>query len=66
MKFTLRKLNIAEEMLTKTRKLQSSKIKTGHENVSTNFFIYSVFLWNKVFKNAPSKICGRQPLKKLK
>ena len=22
--------------------------------------------WDKVFKNEPSKICGRQPLKKLK
>ena len=22
--------------------------------------------WNKVFKNGPSKICGRQPLKSLK
>ena len=22
--------------------------------------------WDKVFKNGPSKICGRQPLKKLK
>ena len=24
------------------------------------------FKWGKVFKNGPSKICGRQPLKKLK
>ena len=23
-------------------------------------------MWDKVFKNGPSKICGRQPLKKLK
>ena len=23
-------------------------------------------LWDKVFKNGPSKICGRQPLKNLK
>ena len=23
-------------------------------------------IWNKVFKNGPSKICGRQPLKNLK
>ena len=23
-------------------------------------------IWDKVFKNGPSKICGRQPLKKLK
>ena len=22
--------------------------------------------WNKLFKNGPSKICGRQPLKNLK
>ena len=23
-------------------------------------------IWDKVFKNGPSKICGRQPLKNLK
>ena len=23
-------------------------------------------MWDKVFKNGPSKICGRQPLKNLK
>ena len=23
-------------------------------------------IWGKIFKNGPSKICGRQPLKKLK
>ena len=25
-----------------------------------------MFIWVKVFKNGPSKICGRQPLKNLK
>ena len=44
---TLKKLSIAEEMLTKTRKLQSSKIKTGHGNILTNSFILSVFIWDK-------------------
>ena len=24
------------------------------------------YIWDKVFKNAPTKICGRQPLKNLK
>ena len=24
------------------------------------------FIWDKVFKNGPGKICGRQPLKNLK
>ena len=24
------------------------------------------YIWDKVFKNGPSKICGRQPLKYLK
>ena len=23
-------------------------------------------MWDKIFKNGPSKICGRQPLKNLK
>ena len=27
---------------------------------------YLMFIWDKVFKNGPSKICGRQPLKNLK
>ena len=27
---------------------------------------YSIDKWGKVFKNGPSKICGRQPLKNLK
>ena len=27
---------------------------------------YSPLAWDKVFKNGPSKICGRQPLKNLK
>ena len=26
----------------------------------------SIGRWDKVFKNGPSKICGRQPLKNLK
>ena len=24
------------------------------------------FIWDKIFKNGPIKICGRQPLKNLK
>ena len=27
---------------------------------------FRVSKWDKVFKNGPSKICGRQPLKNLK
>ena len=26
----------------------------------------SKVIWDKIFKNGPSKICGRQPLKNLK
>ena len=29
-------------------------------------FYFNKNIWDKVFKNAPSKICGRQPLKNLK
>ena len=29
-------------------------------------FLSAYFLWDKVLKNGPDKICGRQPLKKLK
>ena len=28
--------------------------------------IISYIIWDKVFKNGPSKICGREPLKNLK
>ena len=31
-------------------------------NIQTRF----KFIWDKVFKNGPSKVCGRQPLKNLK
>ena len=27
---------------------------------------FASYIWDNVFKNEPSKICGRQPLKKLK
>ena len=31
-----------------------------------NLLATDCYTWGKVFKNGPSKICGRQPLKKLK
>ena len=31
------------------------------------FYLFDlIYIWGKVFKNGPSAICGRQPLKKLK
>ena len=30
------------------------------------YFLGQENIWDKVFKNGPSKICGRQPLKNLK
>ena len=29
-------------------------------------FDFNINIWDKVFKNGPSKICGRQPLKNMK
>ena len=29
-------------------------------------YLKSKVIWDKVFKNGPSKLCGRQPLKKMK
>ena len=29
-------------------------------------FLKVSLIWDKVFKNGPSKVCGRQPLKNLK
>ena len=34
--------------------------------ISRNIWnIKTIIIWNKIFENGPSKICGRQPLKKL-
>ena len=33
---------------------------------STDKSLYDRNIWEKVFKSAPSKICGREPLKNLK
>ena len=35
-----------------------------HSETSTH--IVGSIIWDKVFKDGPSEICGRQPLKKLK
>ena len=31
-----------------------------------NTQIFTMYKWDKVFKNGPGEICGRQPLKNLK
>ena len=36
------------------------------QNKSFFITIFSEHIWDKLFKNGPSKICGRQPLKNLK
>ena len=52
--------------------LKIPKCKTSEErSISGNTCYillapYKMIIWNKVFKNGPSKICGRQHLKKLK
>ena len=37
-----------------------------YEEISGDLRTFSENNWDKVFKNGPSKICGRQPLKNLK
>ena len=48
----------------------SVKSKISEKNKNTKLMVKGNFLkndiWVKVFKNEPSKIFGRQPLKKLK
>ena len=48
----------------------SVKSKISEKNKNTKLMVKENFLkndiWVKVFKNEPSKIFGRQPLKKLK
>ena len=36
-----------------------------HTHASTRFKSSRRIIWDKVFKNGPSKICGKQPLKKF-
>ena len=38
-----------------------------NESLFVTFFVfYMNIIWVKVFKNGPSKICGREPLRNLK
>ena len=39
--------------------------RLGDKKISFSGPLQNV-IWDKVFKNGPSKICGRQPLKNLK
>ena len=41
-------------------------LKKCHMDVVKRSGVKKCFIWVKVFKNGPSKICGRQPLKNLK
>ena len=62
-------------VLLQVKDLQLS-YKISHKKVYLKQIIYVLVVnyfrknlhhrWNKVFKNGPSKICGRQPLKNLK
>ena len=39
------------------------KVQVVSTVLSFVIFTYTVFIWDKVFKDGPSKICGRQPSK---
>ena len=44
-------------------------VEVGSEKIWSSFKVYVdnlLDVWDKVFKNGASKICGRQPLKNLK
>ena len=45
-----------------TRKL----VRIAAHQISDMFCVAVIEIWDKVFKNGPSKICVRQPLKNLK
>ena len=48
-------------------KKQSVTCETNYRAVIDPFFkIQLRYKWDKVFKNGPNKICGRQPVKNLK
>ena len=46
----------------------SNIVKTGWLEYCerSNKYLYPADIWDKILKNGPSKICGRQPLKNLK
>ena len=35
------------------------------EGLAVSFYDFS-YIWDKVFKNGPGEICGREPLKNMK
>ena len=51
-------------------KIFLSQISSVRRNMIIMFYFQSTlrfrYKWDEVFKNGPSKICGRQPLKNLK
>ena len=47
------------------------KVWSSHHEVTAKTQVFKFYylvniIWGKVFKNGPSKICGRQPFKNLK
>ena len=55
--------------LAKIRRFDCSYVKLGAKleaqlSTKISLNIFTCIIWFKVFKNGPSKICGRQPLKK--
>ena len=60
-------LRCIETLLAKTVIMIASSFSYYQEIIKRgNLESLSKDLWVKVFKNGPSKICGRQPLKNLK
>ena len=49
------------------RLFQTSMMELFRQNsLSLTIFPKSSIIWGKVFKNGPSEICGKQPLKNMK
>ena len=55
--FAFIKLNAIKKQNFKQNQLENALLASHHQTDT---------LWDKVFKNGPSEICGRQPLKNLK
>ena len=57
-------------MIIKKSKIVLKSLKKLNSLVNVNLWNCEVWIrknkWDKVFKNGPSKVCGRQPLKNLK
>ena len=53
------------QAITLSQAIENRKVESKLSKVNCQLLLFCINIWAKVFKNGPSKICGRQPLKKF-